>query len=64
MSDLTKSRITVAQVTQVIIYVITIMLAYSALDKRITAVEVKYDMLAADVAEIKADIKTLLRRTQ
>jgi hypothetical protein len=60
--NLSRARINLAQVTQVVIYVVTIMLAYSALDRRITTLEVKYDRIAEDLREIKADVKVLLER--
>lgn len=63
MSELQKSRITLKDTVQVVIYVIAIVLAYSALDKRITTLEVQYDRIAEDVREIKADVKKLLTRT-
>ena len=49
-------------VVQIVIYVIAIAMAYSALDKRITVLESKYDRIAEDLQEIRADVKILIRR--
>lgn len=61
-ADMMKSKVNVSAVVQIVIYVISIVLAYAALDKRITSLEVKYDRVVEDVKEIKADVKTLLNR--
>lgn len=60
--DLMKGRVGLGVVVQIVVYVITIVLAYSALDKRISSNEMKYDRIAEDVKEIKADVKKLVIR--
>lgn len=62
--DLRNGRLRVSPgvVVQIVIYVVALMLTYSALDKRIAALEIKYDAIAQDLAEIKADTKLLLQR--
>lgn len=49
-------------VVQIVIYVIAIALAYSALDKRVTVLESRYDRIAQDLQEIRGDVKILIQR--
>lgn len=57
-----RLRISTPTLIQVAIWIVTVTLAYGALSERITTLEVKYDRLVQDVAEIKADVKQLLKR--
>jgi F0F1-type ATP synthase membrane subunit b/b' len=57
-----RLRIAPGTVVQIVVYVIALVLTYGALDKRIAALEIKYDRIAQDLAEIKADTKQLLQR--
>jgi hypothetical protein len=52
-------RLTPRFVLQVIVYVIVVVMAYSALDKRIAALEARFE----EIREMRADIKVLLQRT-
>jgi hypothetical protein len=56
-----RVRVSYGALLQIIVYVITLTLAYSTLDKRIARLEDKYDRIATDLAEIRADVKQLLR---
>jgi hypothetical protein len=56
-----RVRIGYSALLQIIVYVITLTLAYSTLDKRIARLEDKYDRIATDLAEIRSDVKQLLR---
>jgi hypothetical protein len=47
----------------VIGWVVSVLLAYGAMNVRIAVVEDRVNRLQSDVAEIKQDVKTLLRRT-
>lgn len=47
---------------QIIVYVIVVVLAYAALDRRIAVLEAKYDRIASDLTEIKSDLKRLLQK--
>lgn len=47
---------------QVGVWIVSIMLAYGALNERISVLEYKYDRIQQDIAEIKGDVKQLLRR--
>jgi hypothetical protein len=44
-------------------WVVSVLLAYGAMNVRIAVVEDRVNRLQSDVAEIKQDVKTLLRRT-
>lgn len=44
--------------------VVAILFAYNALDKRISAMEDRTRTVQSDIAEMKADLKTLLRNQQ
>jgi hypothetical protein len=57
-----KFRVSSTALAQIAVWVVSIMLAYSAVNARITALEVKYDQLRADISEIKSDVKSLLRK--
>lgn len=41
-------------------YLIAGLLAYGAIQSRIAVLEVRYEQMARDVAEIKSDVKTLI----
>jgi hypothetical protein len=47
---------------QLAVWLVSIMLAYGALNERISVLEVKYDRMQQDLGEIKGDVKQLLRR--
>lgn len=42
-------------------YLVAGLLAYGAIQSRIAVLEVEYEQIARDVAEIKGDVKTLIR---
>lgn len=46
---------------QLIVWLITLMLAYGNINTRLQVLEVKYDRMTQDVQEIKGDVKELLR---
>lgn len=48
----------------VVTTVVTVTLAYGAVTSRLSVLEVKYDRLYQDIAEIKSDVKTLLREAR
>lgn len=56
------ARVDIGTIVQLVVYVVAVTLAYASLSERITKLEVKYDRIAQDIAEIKADLKTLLER--
>ena len=66
MSQVTTEKIKFSTpvMAQLAVWIVTIMLAYSALNARITTLEVKYDRLTQDISEIKSDVKQLLQRKQ
>ena len=47
---------------QLAVWLISMVLAYSALSERITRWEERTNTFATDLHEIKSDVKTLLRR--
>ena len=55
-------RLAPGAVVQIVVYTIVLALAFSALDKRITTLEVQYDRVVQDLQEIKSDVKQLLAR--
>lgn len=56
-------RLTPKFVLQLIVYVAILATAWSSLDKRITALEVRSSQIYEDLRELKADVKLLLQRT-
>jgi hypothetical protein len=58
-----RLRVSPGLVVQIVVYVIALMLTYSALDKRIAALEARYEQISDDIREVKSDIKVLLQRT-
>lgn len=55
-------RLTWSFALQVGVWIITVMLAYGALNERISVLEYKYDRMQQDLSEIKGDVKILVRR--
>lgn len=49
---------------QVAVWIVIILLAYGTVNTRLQVLEVKYDRIANDIAEMHADIKSLLRMQQ
>jgi hypothetical protein len=46
---------------KVIAWTIGALLAYGAIQSRLAVLEVRYEQMARDVAEIKSDVKTLIQ---
>lgn len=57
-----KLRISPSVLAQIAIWLVSVLLAYGALSTRIAVVEDRVQRFGTDISEIKADIKTLLRR--
>lgn len=51
-------------VFQIVGYALGLFVVYNALTNRMTAQEIRYESISRDVSEMKADIKTLLRKSQ
>jgi hypothetical protein len=49
-------------VTIVIGWIVTVVLAYGAIDKRVSVLEAGAIRAGSDITEIKADVKTLIQR--
>lgn len=54
-----RLRIEWGVLLQIIVYIVTLTLAYSALDKRISRLEDRYDRILLDLGEIKADVRRM-----
>ena len=46
------------------IWLVSILLAWGVVQTRVAVLEERVDQIRADLAELKADVKTLLRRGQ
>lgn len=57
-----KFRLSPQAVVQIVAWIISVLLAYGAINTRVTVIEDRVDRLTADVSEIKNDVKTLLQR--
>lgn len=57
-----RFKLSPAQIAQVAVWLVTIMLAYGALSTRIAVLETKYDALSAQLSNISAKIDRLLER--
>lgn len=57
-----RIRVNPAVLVQIVAWLVSILLAYGALNARISVLETKYDQQARDISEIKADVKQLLKR--
>ncbi len=55
-------RVRWSLVVQIIGYVTALLLVYNSLTNRMTAMEIRGDAMRSDIAEMKADVKTLLMR--
>jgi hypothetical protein len=63
MSELSsKTKVDVGSVTKVAAWIVAAVLAYGALSTRIAVLESNYSRIVQDIAEIKADVKALLRK--
>lgn len=51
-------------IAQVGVWVVLVLLAYGELNTRLQVLEVKYDRIAEDISEMRADVKALLRLQQ
>lgn len=51
-------------IAQVGVWVVLVLLAYGELNTRLQVLEVRYDRIAEDIAEMRADVKALLRLQQ
>lgn len=57
-----RIRVSMPLLMQLAVWLISMVLAYSALSERITRLEERTNTFATDLHEIKSDVKTLLRR--
>ena len=48
-------------IAQAGIWLVSALLAYSAINVRLQVLEVKYDRISQDIVEVKSDVKQLLR---
>lgn len=66
MAEPTNGRIRLSwgQIVTFIGWITTVLLAYGAIDARLSVVEDRYERLFRDVGEIKADVKVLIQRAQ
>ena len=49
---------------QVAVWIVLVLLAYGTVNTRLQVLEVKYDRIALDISEMRADVKTLIRLQQ
>lgn len=49
---------------QAIVWLVLALLAYGTVNTRLQVLEVRYDRIASDIAEMRADVKSLLRMQQ
>lgn len=49
---------------QIGVWVVLVLLAYGTVNTRLQVLEVKYDRIAQDISEMRADVKALLRIQQ
>lgn len=61
-ADDNKFKITVPLLLQLGVMLVSVMLAYGALNERISRLEERYENVLSKLTEINADVKTLLRR--
>jgi hypothetical protein len=59
-----KTPVSLALVGLVVGWIVAAMMAYSAFDSRVAVIENQMQQFRSDVAEMKGDVKQLLRNTQ
>lgn len=57
-----RIKLTWPQIVVIVSWIVTVLLAYGAVDSRLRLLEDRYERLFSDVSEIKADVKTILQR--
>lgn len=62
-SDRDELRVRWSLVFQVVGYILGLFVIYNSLTNRQTATETRVEQMQRDISEMKADVKTLLRRT-
>lgn len=59
-----KTPVTLALVGLIVGWVVAALMAYNAFDSRVSVIESQMQRQNEDIAEMKGDIKTLVRRPQ
>ena len=59
----TQGRLSTQAVVQLVVWLVTVMLAYSAITSRLSVLEVRYDLTAQTITELRQDVKELLSRS-
>jgi len=59
-----RIRLSFSQIVVVVSWIVTVLLAYGAIDSRLSVLEDRYERLFQDVGEIKRDVRTLVQRAQ
>ena len=59
-----ESRVSWSVLSTIGIWLVSILLAWGVVQTRVAVLEERVDQIRADLAELKADVKTLLRRGQ
>lgn len=59
-----RIKLSWGQIVVIVSWIVTVLLAYGAVDARVSVLEDRYERLFRDVGEIKSDVKALLRRDQ
>lgn len=59
-----RIKMSPSTLAQLVVWLVSILLAYGALNARISVLETKNDTQARDLIEIKNDVKALLQRVK
>lgn len=57
-----KSKLWWQVLAQAVVWLVMAIMAYGTVNTRLEVLEVKYDRISQDIAEMKTDVKTLLLR--
>ena len=57
-----RVRLSLTIVAQVVAWIVAVVLAYGAVNARVSVLEDRYHRLEQDIREIKGDVKVLLQR--
>jgi hypothetical protein len=57
-----RFRMSQSTLLTVIGWIVSVLLAYGAMNVRVSVIEERVNVMRADLAEIKSDVKTLLTR--